>query len=267
MKLIKQMFSHFNFFQRCSSRRKEALTEFTIFDLRFTNHSTIHADRENRISQIENNEPRYLGSCGISKLPRFLLAILFICLAGCASQHQTAPLGNGYEEVGHPTRASINQPEATRVSLQYRRPDGRIIPIWPSLYGVTEVVKGDVAIFVGDKAYVSPDPNDPRGTKPRLFAVRSPALPLDITDEVLWRWSKASGKDFTKAVQLFSMVTPAEKNGWLELHLEFWTEEKDWPDTSTLQLDWNQVSDIMRDVKEKGVLRKDPRWDTPYIEK
>ena len=196
----------------------------------------------------------------------FSLAILCAGLAGCMTPNPVAPLGGGYEEKNHPNR-STTTPADTRVSFQYRGPNGRTTLIWPSLYGVGEVVKGDVAIFVGDKAYVSPDPDDPRGTKPRLFAVRSPALPLDITDEVLWRWSKATGKDFVKAVQLFSMMTPEEKNGWLELHLEFWTEEKDWPDTSTLQLDWNQVSDIMRDVKEKGVLRKDPRWDTPYIEK
>ena len=43
-------------------------------------------------------------------------------------------------------------------------------------------------IFVGDKAYLEPD----RVTHPRLFAVKSPELPLDITDEMLWRWSKAS---------------------------------------------------------------------------
>jgi hypothetical protein len=199
----------------------------------------------------------------------FHLSLAMLCagLAGCASPHPVAPLGNGYEEVSHPARASINQPEATRISLQYRRPDGRTIPIWPSLYGAGEVVKGDVAIFVGDKAYVSPDPDDPRGTKPRLFAVQSPALPLDITGEILWRWSKATGKDFAKAGQLFSLATPAEKNGQLELQLEFWTEEKDWPDKTTFQLDWNQVSDIIREVKEKGTVHKDLRWGTPYIEK
>jgi hypothetical protein len=27
------------------------------------------------------------------------------------------------------------------------------------------------------------------------------------------------------------------------------------------------VFDIMREVKEKGTPRKDPRWGTPYIEK
>jgi hypothetical protein len=135
------------------------------------------------------------------------------------------------------------------------------------LYGVGEVVKGDVAIFVGDKAYVSSDPNDPRGMKPRLFAVRSPALPLDITDEVLWRWSKVTGKDYAKAVEWFSMVTPEGKQSGLELQLEFWTEETDWPDKTTVQLDWSQVSDIMREVKGKGTVHKDLRWGTPYIEK
>jgi hypothetical protein len=27
------------------------------------------------------------------------------------------------------------------------------------------------------------------------------------------------------------------------------------------------VSDVMREVKEKGTPHKDPRWKTPYIEK
>jgi hypothetical protein len=196
----------------------------------------------------------------------FSLAILCAGLAGCMTSNPATPLGGGYEEKGHPNRSS-SDPADTRVSLQYRAPDGKIIHIWPSLYGVGEVIKGDVAIFVGDKAYVEPDADIPRGTKPRLFAVRSPALPLDITDEVLWQWSKKSGKDFAKALDRFEMLTPAEKNGQFELQLEFWTEEKDWPDTSLLQLDWNQVFDIMREVKEHGVMRQDPRWNTPYIEK
>jgi hypothetical protein len=198
----------------------------------------------------------------------FSLAILCAGLAGCALHHPVvAPLGNGYEEVSHPTRASMSQPELMRISFLYRAPDGKTTLIWPSLYGVGEVIKGDVAIFVGDKAYVSSDPNDPWGMKPRLFAVRSPALPLDITDEVLWRWSQASGKDFEKAEQLFSMVIPEEMNGQLELQLEFYTEEKDWPDKSTILLSWDQLSDIMREVKEHGIAHKDLRWGTPYIEK
>jgi hypothetical protein len=194
----------------------------------------------------------------------FSLVLLCAGLAGCASSHKGVPLGGGYEEVPHPKR-SMSSAADLRVSFQHRTPDDKTTLIWPSLYGVGEVIHGDMAIFVGDKAYVSPDPNDSRGTKPRLFAVRSPGLPLDITDAVLWRWSKATGKDFAKALAIFSLATPQEKNGQLELQLEFWTQERDWPDKTTFQLDWNKVSDIMREVKAKGAVLKDLRWDTPYI--
>jgi hypothetical protein len=198
---------------------------------------------------------------------RLSLAVLCLGLAGCVSKHPVTALGSGYEEVAHPTRASVSQPGLTRISLQYRAPDGKITLIWPSLYGVKEVVKDDMAIFVGDKAYVSSDPNDPRGTKPRLFAVQSPALPLDITDEILWRWSKVTGKNYAKTLDLFSMVSPAGKQSGLELQLEFWTQEKDWPDKTMVQLDWSQLSNIMREVKEKGTVHRDLRWGTFYIEK
>ncbi|HEV2438142.1 MAG TPA: hypothetical protein VG077_19275 [Verrucomicrobiae bacterium] len=157
-------------------------------------------------------------------------------------------------------------PADARVSLDYRGPDGRTILIWPSLYGTDVVIKGDIILFMGDKAYVSSDPDDPRGTKPRLFAAQPPGLPLDITDEVLWYWSKASGKDFTKAVHLLNLATPVATDNHLEVQLEFWVNENGWPDNSTLQLDWNQVSEIMRTVKTNGKVHKDLRWGTPFIE-
>jgi uncharacterized protein YlbG (UPF0298 family) len=34
-----------------------------------------------------------------------------------------------------------------------------------------------------------------------------------------------------------------------------------------IYMDWNQISDVMREVKEKGVVRKDRVWGTSYIEK
>jgi hypothetical protein len=195
---------------------------------------------------------------------RFSPALLGIVLAGCSTPPIVQPLSNGYVEVTHSHRSMISSADL-RVSFEYREPNGRTILIWPSLYGVGEVIQGDMAIFVGDKAYVSANPDDPRGTRPRLFAVRAPGLPLDITDEVLSRWAKASGKDFAKAMQLFNLATPVEKNNQLEVQLEFWADESSWPDNSTLQLDWNQVSDIMLAVKEKGTVRKDLRWGTPYL--
>ncbi len=152
-------------------------------------------------------------SMKLIKNPTLHFSLAILCaslLAGCLTPNPVAPLGGGYEEKGHPHRSSAASAD-TRVSLQYRAPDGKITLIWPSLYGVDEVIKDDVAIFVGDKACVQPDSDNPRGTKPRLFAVRSPALPLDITDEVLRLWSKKSGKDFMKALDSFSMVPRRKK--------------------------------------------------------
>ncbi|HLX94757.1 MAG TPA: hypothetical protein VKU37_03350 [Verrucomicrobiae bacterium] len=191
-------------------------------------------------------------------------ALLCFGLAGCSTPPIVQPLSNGYVEVTHPHRSLISSDDL-RVSFEYRKPDGKTVLIWPSLYGAGEVIHGNVAIFVGDKAYVSSNPDDPRGTRPRLFAVQAPGLPLDITDEILWFWSKSSGKDFAKAEQQFNQAIPAATNNRLELQLEFWMGGNGWPDNATLQLDWNQMSDIMRAVKDKGTVRKDLRWGTPYI--
>jgi hypothetical protein len=191
-------------------------------------------------------------------------ALLCLGLAGCSTPLIVQPLSNGYMEVTHPQRSMISSTDL-RVSFEYREPDAKTILIWPSLYGAGEVIHGNVAIFVGDQAYVSSNPDDPRGTRPRLFAVQAPGPPLDITDEVLGYWSKASGKDFAKAEQQFNQAIPTGTNNQLDLQLEFWMGGNGWPDNATLQLDWNQVSDIMRAVKENGTRRKDLRWGTPYI--
>lgn len=206
------------------------------------------------------------------KLPRFFAArsgvILFtLAWTGCQTHTTVVPLKNGYEEVSHPYHTLIDEPEPPRISFQHRGTNDAVTPIWPSLYGVNDVIRGDLAIFVAEKAAITPE----RVTHPRLFAVRAPELPLDLTDEVLWRWSQANGRDFPKTLQKFAMITPEEKNGGLELYLEFWTpsayaaDQEDWPDKSSLQLDWRQIDEIMRRVKTKGVVEKDLRWHTDYI--
>jgi hypothetical protein len=220
---------------------------------------TLQQSQVSGVVTMTNTPMKLIGN----SIVHFSLAILCAGLAGCASSRIVAPQANGYEEVAHPHRDST--PENLRISFQHRAPNGRITRIWPALYGVSEVIKDNVAIFVGDVAYVSSDPDDPRGTLPRLFAVTSPDLPLDLTDEVLAQWSKANAKDFGQAKKWLSLVTPAGKDGRLELQLEFITNEKDWPDKATLSLDWAQVSALMREVKAKGTVHQDLRWKMPYI--
>jgi len=195
-----------------------------------------------------------------------VLPLLAMVWTGCQTHTTVIPMAGGYEEVSHPNHALIDEPPPPRVSFQHREADGTLTKIWPSLYGVGEVINGKLAVFVGDKAYVQPD----RVTHPRLFAVRSPELPVDITDEVLRQWAKYSGRDSAKALERLNLATPVDKDGKLELRLEFWTKDSvgsrdDWPEQSALLLDWQQVDDILRAAKARGTPQKDLRWKTPFI--
>lgn len=194
-----------------------------------------------------------------------LIAAAILCtnLTGCGTIPRYEDLGNGYREAIY-IRTSW-EPPAIRTALQYRK-GLRTVVIWPKTHGI--IVTNDVAIFRAGKAYDPPFPDEPQATGWRLFAVRAPDLPLDITDEVLWRWAKQSDGDLAKLLKnpdLFKKVDVGvieEKNGMLE----FYAYVRD-IGNGVVDLDRNQISDIMREVKEKGVVRKDPVWGTSYIEK
>lgn len=195
------------------------------------------------------------------------LAVLMLGEPGCATHKTVVPLSNGYEVVAHPHRTFIDDPPPPTLSLQRRDKEGTVQKIWPSLYSTDTVLRGDELIFVAEKAYVQPE----RVTRPRLFMVKPPELPLDITDEILWRWAKANHRDFTKVLQKFAGVTPADQGDGVEVRLDFWASpvfgevHQDWPDNGTLQLGWPEIEEIMHAVRVKGMLEKDLRWHSEYI--
>jgi hypothetical protein len=196
-----------------------------------------------------------------------LAAAACLVCAGCLTHKSVTALGNGYEEVTH-THHNFNfdsEPAPPRVSFQHRGPDDQVTEIWPSLSGSATVIQEDLVVFSAEKANLAD-----HTTRPRLFAVRSADVPLDITDEVLWRWSRANGKDIRKTLDKFAEVQPSEGNGGLLVHIDFWPKtdyaaRDDWPDDGSILLDWKQVAEIIQTVKTKGVLEKDQRWHTPYI--
>jgi uncharacterized protein YceK len=190
-----------------------------------------------------------------------LIAIACTNLTGCGTIPSYEDLGNGYVEATY-IRTSSWEPTAIRTELRYKQGWGTGV-IWPKTDGV--IVTNDMAVFIGNKASSQPEPGERWPMKPQLFAVRAPELPLDITDEIIGRWAQTSGKDVVKAIAMADIVYFQEKNNKIDFHFVFWTSEK-WPDT-VITLDWNQISDVMREVKEKGVVHKDLRWGTSYIEK
>jgi hypothetical protein len=197
-------------------------------------------------------------------LPCLVGAIACLIVSGCKTHSTVLPLSGGYEEVSHPYHTLVDEPPAPRASFQHRNADGSATEIWPSLYGVAEVIHGDLAIFVGDTGTGAGE------THPRLFAVRSPELPLDITDEVMGRWSKAHQKNAREAINRMELITPTQTGAGLDLAIEFslpdeWAGRSSWPPQSSFSLDWGQVDEIMAAVRSHGVPEKDPRWHTPYL--
>lgn len=197
------------------------------------------------------------------------LALLCLGQTGCRTPQKTTHLSDGYEEVVHPRRALLigDEPPPARISFQYLSPNGKLTRIWPSLYGVHEVVHGDLAIFVGDQNFSD---GGAASARPRLFAVKAPELPVDITHEVLLHWSRITGKDSAKAVEMFNSVVPESNDVGVVLHLEFAPQDylmvdRNWPDKSAFQLTWTRVSEIMDAVKARGTLKEDPLWHTQFI--
>jgi hypothetical protein len=194
------------------------------------------------------------------KLTCLFAAVVCLATAGCWTQRSVTPLGGGYEELAV-TRSSISEPDATQLALRYQKSSWGSKMIWPSVHGY--LIKDDTAVFIAEVAFEPRDPDSPRRTMRRLFAVREPDLPVDITDEILRTWSKTGEIDFRKARAIDTPVTLEDKDNALQIHFAFWGQDS-WP--RIISLNWNQVFDMMREAKDKGTFRKDRVWGTSYIE-
>jgi hypothetical protein len=192
---------------------------------------------------------------------------LVLGATGCATHKSTIPLSNGFELVSHPHHTMIDDPPPPRVAVQYHPVGGSVTPIWPSLYSTETVVHSNLVLFVAERGFREPD----RVTHGRIFASRPPALPLDLTDEMLWRWSQTNKRDFGTALQKLAGVTPATADDGVDITFQFWAPALvneahfDWPDTSALHLSWTQIDELIARVKAKGLPQKDLRWHAEFI--
>ena len=132
--------------------------------------------------------------------------------------------------------------------------------IWPSVRG--PVIQNGVAVFVGQAACEQIISDDPQATKSRVFAVKSPELPFDITEQVLTQGAKDRGKSFSEIPRSATIATIEKTSVGIDVGVAF----VDWTDRD-IKLTWNQISNIMDEVKEAGVVRKDRVLGASYIEK
>ncbi|MBI3878815.1 MAG: hypothetical protein HY301_01970 [Verrucomicrobia bacterium] len=188
-------------------------------------------------------------------------AIVFCCFAAGCGSRDVVPLGAGFEELNY-TRTSIGAPMTLRTALQHHKAGEKPTQIWPSLYGMKTLIIEDKVIFVANTASGKRNRDGDLFSEARLFVAKGPELPLDITNEVLWRWSKQAGEDFTELLKVSSIVYPKLDGNLVEFHFVHSVT-----DGFIITVKRDEISDIMREVKEKGVTNKDAIWGTPYLEK
>jgi len=178
------------------------------------------------------------------------LASLCCCMVGCGRSTDVVPLANGYEEITY-TRQNLSEPDSHQITLQFRNPKNKLVMVWPSVEG--PIVKDDLAVFVGNVDY-----------RAYVFAVRAPEAPLEITPQVIsCGVKKAGGYPAKRLTATIAYLT--ETNGLIEFAFGT-TIPPDYTDL-TVQLNWNEISNIMYEVKEKGVVCKDQVSGMSYIER
>lgn len=191
----------------------------------------------------------------------FFAVTSLLGVTGCHTPRgQESPLGHNYAEVAYPRRGE--DADFARVALEFRPPGGPKQTVWSQLYGVDEVILDDLAVFVGDVS------THRRGsTQPRLFLVKAPQVPVDVTDEMLWRWSRANHRSPDQALQHYSLVTPVRVGAELELRFDFWTDEgeNDWPEHGVLRLPVGEMPEILRAAQKRAHPEKEPTWHTDYL--
>ena len=204
------------------------------------------------------SESRSEKSMKHMKLPVCWIAVVFMCCGatGCRPTERTTPLGGGYEEVTY-VRTHISEPESHQITLQFRSSTGERVMVWPSLQSAT-VVNDGVAVFVAVRTVGWSKLDHVWETGPRLFAVKAPDAPLDITSEVVGRWAKASGKDITKALNSPSPIEPKEQDGKLSVSFAFGIVNN-WPGED-IRLSWAELSDIIRNKLSNTILAIVKRW-------
>jgi len=214
--------------------------------------------------------PTRTGNClHLKRKAIYAVQTVSICIfiPSCTSFSTVDRLGYNYYAVTF-SHSSMSEPQAHRTALRYQEPDGKwlrngAVTVWPSV-NLIQVTNGMV-LFTGDTAGSSVQHDDDSPIKERLFAHRFPGPPVDITREVLANRTRTSGTNSvgdTRRAQISSLEC---RNEGVVIHFVFYAPPE-WP-AATVNVEWHQLENIIRDVTENGVSRKDITWGATYVEK
>lgn len=191
-----------------------------------------------------------------------IIAVSFV-FVGCGQGSNRKKLNDGYEEVTLTRTSLIGEPALIQTRLEYRGA-GKSAVIWPVVRSDI-FIKDGVAAFVGDRSEKWSTLDQRWETGTHLFVVKGPGVPVDVTSELVGRWSRDSGKDSAQAIAAACLIGGKTISAdQLSFYFEF--NGGLWPGVN-MSVSGDQLLDMMREVNATGAQRKDPLFHVTYMEK
>src|SRR2546430_181797 len=148
------------------------------------------------------------------------LAVAALCASGCGHKDEITVLSDGYETAARTQRSFMNEPESLKVKLYNRSPNGKRVLVWPILH--SEVfIKDGVAVFAGSRSTGRSKLDNILEMKLRLFVVKAPEPPIDVTSVVIGGWARKSAKDIATVVRTASLLGAQGSTNEITCHFEF----------------------------------------------
>jgi hypothetical protein len=143
-----------------------------------------------------------------------------------------------------------------RAELYYKTNGSKPVLIWPFLTGEMYYTN-DLFFFVG-----SIRDEQGRISVERYFAVNAPGPAIDVSDDLLKRFADTNGWDFSMVRKKYGPAVLKKLSEGIEVHFIGPYQQPD-----TLLVNWEELSNIVQDVKRTGKQHAVEDPHTVYLKK
>jgi len=184
------------------------------------------------------------------------LSIPLLFAQGCEkSQPDFRPISGGFGVV----TKWIGVDSGPGGGLYYKDGNSRITLIWPFI-GLSEepmLFTNNLGFFIGEM----PDDQGRMGTG-AYFAVEAPGPAVDVSEDILKLWAESRNLDFEKVKGRYVPLQITQTATGIQVH--FLGDEKL---PATCVVNWQQISNIIEDVKRTGKERVIEKPHVIYLKK
>jgi hypothetical protein len=198
------------------------------------------------------------------RICHLLTLLASLAFVGCASSRETVskPSGAGYGTVEVTNNRDLAH-TYRRTELRYWNTSGKDTLIWSYLSNQIVYIGNDEAIFHGWLTTGSSDPDGPgRRKSERLFAVQGNGPAVDITDDIILLWAKASGTNAVDALRKAYVASLSKRTNTIEIEVAVM-----FGGWGTVELSQDQLNKIILQAKQTGKEMEDPGFGTPYLKR